>query len=195
MEYSFLFNHESIIFEKIFLLHIKMKKIKLLQFLVLGLMFIFTSCVNEPIDTKINLNPETPVLPILFKVSFSGQTFTTTQAEAVFSNDGHITINAVKNPELESFDMDIIGTTPGLYLTKNNIITYSAGISQPSYISINPTDALSDTGQITITSIDVVNNRISGNFNFTGYYNNETVSSTKEFTNGVFTNIPYTTSN
>lgn len=165
-----------------------MKKMKFSYILVILSVLFLSSCDNEPVDPTVNPNPITPVLPISFKVAFSGQTYSTTQANAVIA-DGHIKINSFKDSE--SFTMDLKGTTIGTYLTNTNIATYSSGASQPLYTSINPADAMANTGKVTITSIDAVNKRISGNFDFTGYNNNGTVISTKEFKNGVFVNVPY----
>ena len=50
------------------------------------------------------------------------------------------------------------------------------------------TNLVDPQGEITITEIDEANSTISGTFNFTGH--NPINSSTKEFTNGSFINIP-----
>lgn len=165
-----------------------MKKINIPHILVLFCILFFASCDNEPVDPTVNSSLITPVLPISFKVTFSGQTYSTTQANAIII-DGQIKINSFKDSQ--SFTMDLKGTTLGTYLTNTNIATYTAGASQPLYTSVNPTDALYNSGKIIITSIDAVNKRISGNFDFTAYNNNGTVISTKEFKNGVFLNVPY----
>lgn len=178
--------------KKIILVQIQMKKVNFLPIIgILTLLFLF-SCDNEPVDSTVNLNPVTPSLPISFKVSFSGQTYSTSLASAVIK-DGEIVINAFRGDELESFSMDIMGNTLGDYPTNENVIVYRASVAAPLFISVNPADEVSDTGKITITSINIVNKRISGSFNFTGYSNDGSVTSTKEFSNGVFTNIPYTT--
>jgi PBP1b-binding outer membrane lipoprotein LpoB len=169
-----------------------MKKIKILSIIGTFMLLFLFSCDNEPVDSTVNLNPVTPSLPISFKVSFSGKTYTTSLASAVFI-DGNIIINAFRGDELESFSMDIMGNTVGDYPTNENEIAYRASVTAPLFVSVNPADEVSDTGKITITSINTVNKRISGTFNFTGYSNDGSVTSTKEFTNGVFTNIPYTT--
>lgn len=169
-----------------------MKKIKPIQILSIFFLLFLFSCDNEPVDSTVSLNPDTPSLPVSFKVSFSGQTYSTTLASAVFSN-GHIILNAFRGNELESFSMDIVGTSTGDYPTNENIIIYKGGITEPMFVSVNPADIVSDTGKITITSINSVNKRISGTFTFKAYNNEGDVTATKEFANGVFTNIPYTT--
>ena len=44
-------------------------------------------------------------------------------------------------------------------------------------------------GTVTITNFDTVGNKVSGTFSFTGY--NPSDSSTRQITNGVFTNLSF----
>ncbi|PWA04736.1 DUF6252 family protein [Flavobacterium psychrotolerans] len=169
-----------------------MKNIKITGILVLfSILFLF-SCENEPVNTTSNLNPTNSVLPISFKVGFSGQTYVATEVNAVIIN-GLMTLYASKGIQKESFTIPIPEMTIGSYPTNKNIILYSGGVSQPIYQSINPADAYANTGQIKITSVNTGNMRISGNFDFTGFNKTGNLTLTKEFTNGVFTNIPYVT--
>jgi hypothetical protein len=93
--------------------------------------------------------------------------------------------------------MIINGTSVGSYPANDNLIAYNPAGSEFAFVGNHPTDATADTGVFTITSVDVVNHTISGTFNFTGYWSDfdDTTVTPKEFTNGVFTNLPYTTQN
>ena len=169
-----------------------MKKIILINIAAILSLFLLASCQNEPVDPAIDLNPIIPVLPASFKADFDGQTYIASQIDATIA-EGQISINAYKGAQLQSFSIAITGTTVGSYLANENIISYSAGTGQPLFVSVNPTNILQNTGQVTITSIDTVNKTISGNFNFTGYNDDVIPTITKEFTNGIFENIPYFT--
>lgn len=171
-----------------------MRKIKFIKIFLTVVTFSFLSSCNgdnEPIDPTIILNPQGSILPIVFKVGVNGQTYTASQVSAIFVG-GNIIMSASRGTEQESFQIDIKGTSTGTYQTNTSVIGYRSGIAQPLFSSVNPSDALSYTGRIIISSINTVNKRISGNFEFTGYNNNGNITLTKEFTNGVFTNIPYT---
>ncbi|HMI06785.1 MAG TPA: DUF6252 family protein [Flavobacterium sp.] len=170
-----------------------------LKFIAIAAVFFaafgMSSCEDEPVDPAIPLNPTTPIIPgtASFKVDFDAQTYIATQVDAVIS-DGQISISAYKGAELESFNISLDGTATGSYLANEHFLSYSPGFGEPElYVAVNPDDDTDNTGQVTITTIDPVTMTMSGTFNFTGY--DEDVDgniTTKEFTNGVFTNIPYT---
>ena len=157
--------------------------------------FGLTSCDNEPVDPAIDLNPQPPFIPEVqsFMVNFNDGTYIADQSEAAIF-DGQIIINSFKGSILEGFTITIDGTGAGSYQANENTITYSPGVgSTEIYESVNPADPTANTGQITITNVDVINRTLSGNFNFTGYYSPPTGPVvTKSFTNGVFTAVPYT---
>ncbi|KAB1157691.1 DUF6252 family protein [Flavobacterium luteum] len=165
-----------------------MKKNKITYYLSLIAMVTLFSCNN---DDNPSVDSNNTFLPVSFKVGFSGQTLTADEAQAVISN-GEISINAIKGTNNESFSFAIAGNSVGTYPTNESVILYSTGVNQQIYSSINPADALTNTGQIKITSINTVNKRISGSFDYTGYYRDGLITYTKEFTNGTFKNIPYT---
>lgn len=181
-----------------------MSKIKYLSaFLLLFTAFAFTSCDdNEPIDSAIVLNPgdggENPgggVETGLFKADFDGQTFSSSST-IVYISGGSIIINAYRSNG-ENFGFILEGTSTGTYPANQNLVTYTPATSEYGYWGNHPTDDTADTGSVIITSINTVNKTISGTFRFTGYwsdFDNETVAP-KQFTNGVFTNLPYTSTN
>lgn len=169
---------------------------KFLRFLKLYLslvtVFSLYSCTYEPVGSSVVIPLVTPIPTGSFKVDFDNNSFITTNNTAVIK-EGKITINAVKGTQLESFSVIITGTVTGTYLTNTNIFSYSSGLDQPVFTSINPSITSSNTGHIAITTIDYVNHTLSGNFVFTGYNSNGTTILMKDFTNGVFEKIPFTT--
>jgi len=182
-----------------------MSKIKYLSaFLLLFTAFTFTSCDdNEPIDSAIVLNPEDGGENPgggenevgLFKVDFDGQTFSSSTTIAYISG-GSIIINAYRSNG-ENFSFILEGTANGTYPANQNLVTYTPAGSEYGYWGNHPTDDNADTGEVVITSINTTNRTISGTFKFTGYwsdFDNETIAP-KQFTNGVFTNLPYTATN
>ncbi len=152
-----------------------------------------SSCENEPIDPAISLLPTVTVVPSTFKVTFDGQDYVSNMTDAVIFQ-GSISINAFRDATtLENFTISIDGDTVGSYLANENLISYSPGVgSTMIYNSINPADAAENTGQITITDINVVAKTISGTFNYKGYATDaDGAVTTKQFSNGLFVNIPY----
>ena len=69
----------------------------------------------------------------------------------------------------------------GAYSEQNNS-------SNGTWIAMS--DGIESQGEVTITEIDEENETMSGTFFFTG--NNPSLMTSKEFTNGIFTNVPYT---
>ena len=172
----------------------KMNKLKFLAFVAL-LITSFTSCENEELGSGVGEggNEENPEAP-LFKADFDGQTFSTTTVQAYISGGSITIVGSKSNGENFAFILD--GTTPATYAANDNLVGYSPAGSEYSYVGINPDDEDSDTGSVIISSINTTNNTLSGTFSFTGYWTNydETVAP-KQFTNGVFTNIPFITTN
>lgn len=171
-----------------------MKNIKIIVSIFLILTsFTFTSCENEPVDGAINLDDfnTPPVEAMVFKADFSGDTWTGTEALAVMSTSS-ISIGATR-ADGSTFSILVGGTTTGTYQANANIIAYTPSGSTFGYWSINLTDTTENTGSITITNIDTVNKKISGTFSYKGYWSDGSTTSILpvQFTNGVFTSIPY----
>ena len=173
-----------------------MKSIKLIAIILLTLTaFTFTSCENEPVDSAINLAdfnpPPVPVDAMTFKTDFSGDTWTATQAQAIVSSSS-ISISATR-ADGSTFSISVAGTAIGTYPADANIIAYTPSGSTYGYWSINSTNPSENTGSITITNIDTVNHKISGTFNYKGYWSDGSTTSIipVQFTNGIFTSIPY----
>ena len=169
-----------------------MNKIKLIAGIFL-ILTVFTSCNNEPIDSAINLNDftTTPNGPIVFKADFSGATWNGTIADATVSANS-ISIGATRE-DGSTFAIAIQGGGVGTYQANANIIAYTPTGSQYGYWSVNTANATENTGSITITNINTTNHTISGGFTYKGYWSDSSTTSIipVQFTNGVFTNIPY----
>ncbi|HLA55717.1 MAG TPA: DUF6252 family protein [Flavobacterium sp.] len=183
-----------------------MKKIKFLSAaILLFTAFNFISCSEiEPIDPAIivpipNPDPDPDPNPGTgnFHVDFDSQTYVATDVEAAIL-DSQLVINGYKgtapNMYTVGLAVSLTGSGLGTYPTNDNLIVYQQpGLPLTQYTSINPDDDAANTGSITITEIDAANHTISGTFHFTGYFEDAGGNvTTKEFTNGVFTDIPYT---
>lgn len=172
-----------------------MKNLKFLSVLViLFSAFTFTSCDNEPIDSAINLDDFDNggnAGPALFKADFSGETWTALSSQAVISGN-FIQIAGIKS-DGSGFGFIIEGSSTGTFPANTNLLAFNPAGSEFSYWSTNFENPAEDTGSITITNIDTVNKKISGTFNFKGYWSNtdETGVLPINFTNGVFTDVPY----
>ena len=168
-----------------------MKKLSFLSaFIVLFAAIGFTSCDSEPVDPLLIGNqPTEPTGPAIFKVDFSGETFTADQVQAVMA-DGMIVIGGVQGNEQVS--IAIPATTTGTYSGDQVLMAYHPTLT-PEYQYWNVDDELNSTGSVTITSINTTNHTISGTFNFVGHWSNsEENHPSIAFTNGSFQNIPYT---
>lgn len=137
-------------------------------------------------------NPN-PTLTPVFKADFNGATWNATTYAAQVSPN-FIQVAGLKSNG-ESF-LFLVNSTGGVgtYPANDNIITYTPAGSEYGYWSSNIDDPEENTGSITITNINTVNKTISGTFNFKGYWSDSDVTTIPpvQFTNGVFTNIPYT---
>ncbi|GAA4054200.1 DUF6252 family protein [Flavobacterium chungnamense] len=185
-----------------------MKKNKIFSiFTFLFIVFSFISCDNEPIDPtllqQINSNNGNnggggnggnPTNGI-FKVDFGGQTWEANDTEAIMYSSA-IQIGGLKTSNGQTFAFALNGNTVGTYDSTSNLIAYDANNNSNGdvYWAVNPTNPSVSAGTVTITNIDTVNKKISGTFSFTGYWSDTSVSNVPpiSFTNGVFTNIPYT---
>ncbi len=182
-----------------------MRNVKLLPFIFILLTSIsFVSCDNEPIDSAIDLGDfggddggNNGGGEAFFKVDFNGSTWFADTAEAVkYTNS--FQIGGLKTATGQTIAFSLNGDTPGTYDSTSNLIIYEPNNNNPTgdfYWALNPTNPNISAGSVTITSIDNVNNKVSGSFAFTGYWSDPTVTNIPPitFTNGVFTNIPFTT--
>lgn len=163
----------------------------------------FSSCDVEPLDPNIVIPDPTdptdptdpdPTDPGSFKVDFDGSTYTALTTQ-VYISEGSILLTALR-ANGDSFGFIIEGTDVGAYPANQNLLAFNPSGSEYGYWSVNPDAASENTGTITITEINTTDHTISGVFNFKGYWSNtdETVAP-KQFTNGVFTNLPYVEEN
>lgn len=176
-----------------------MRRIQFISLLFLVFTSIsFVSCDNEPIDSAIDLDDfggddgnNNNNGPTVFKADFSGNTWEASTAEALISGN-FIQIGGVK-ANGEGFAFLIDGASVGTYQANDNLLSFNPANSEYGYWSVNVDNPNEDTGSITITNIDTENKKISGFFNFKGYWSNTDEPSIIPilFTNGVFTNVPY----
>lgn len=185
-----------------------MKKITFLSiFTALFAAFSFVSCDNEPVDPtllqQVNNNNGNNggggnggnQTNAVFKVDFGGQTWIANSTEAAMLPNS-IQIAGLKTTNGQTFGFALNGTTVGTYDSTSNLIAYDPNNNSNGdvYWAVNPTNPSVSAGTVTITNIDTVNKKISGTFSFTGYWSDLSVSNIPpiSFTNGIFTNIPYT---
>ncbi len=170
-----------------------MKNIKNIRSLLLVFATIFfASCENEPLDPDLNLddfNNNNPTA--VFKADFSGSTWNATDYSAVVSGN-LIQIGGAKSNG-ESFGFLINASNVGTYPANENLLAFTPAGSEFGYWSVNPDNETENTGSITITEINTANKTISGTFSFKGYWSDmdQTSILPVQFTNGVFSNIPY----
>ncbi|MFD0990806.1 DUF6252 family protein [Mariniflexile jejuense] len=162
---------------------------------VLAFTCLITSCNIEPFNDdyqSIENNNKG-----LLKVDFDGKTFTSDATSATVLNDV-INISGFRGVNQEAIILTIFASKIGTYqigVTANQVETNAAAYSTNTKtgngnVWIGATDFITSQGEVKITEIDTKNKTISGTFFFTGQNQN---LGTKEFTNGVFSKISYTT--
>lgn len=171
-----------------------MKKFKLISsFFALIAALSFTGCQTEALDSDLleNVEVEQPAGPAVFKVDFGGQTYVATAATAQFTGGG-LSIAGVGGTTGESILIVLPGNTTGTYNTP--IINYlPSATSTNTYMNLNPASGSLPNGQVVITNINTTAHTISGTFNFTGYFTDESQNLPPViFTAGSFQNVPYT---
>jgi hypothetical protein len=175
-----------------------MKKINFLVAIIL--LFVapnFISCTSdvEPIDPAIIIptDPDPNPSSGVFKVNIDGATYTAATT-MVYMTGGAIQITAM-NAQGNNFGILLDGTTVGSYPANDNLIAYTQAGSEYGWWGYHPSDDTANTGSVVITSIDTANHKISGTFSYTGYWSDDSATNipAKQFTNGVFTDLPYVT--
>lgn len=186
-----------------------MKNFKISFLLVLIGSFFLNSCgPDEPLDAAF-INKDTDTSKGVFKVDFDGKTFVATTVQALV-NENYISISGLKTPSGELVQLSL--TAPynkvGTYTWKS--VTATGGVIGLLYMASNGANpyisspkgsggaadnsGYTDTASISITKIDLVNNLISGTFQFTGVkYKDATGNTieTKILSNGSFTDISF----
>lgn len=180
-----------------------MNRIKVFAALLLiATSFFVTSCNNEPIDpTLLDLinNPidQNPVDPGVFTATVDdGTNFSALQTIGVYDDSSFgpelNIIGLTANGKKISFQIlnPTIGTRAANTTASSLLLFQYSYNSNDTYSSLNNSTNTS-TGTITITDFNVITNKISGTFSFTGYgLTNNAVE--RQVTNGVFTNISFT---
>lgn len=170
--------------------------------LLLFTAFNFTSCTQdlEPVDPAIVIpgptdpDPTNPT-PGTFEADITGVSHFSSTNTVVYISANNITITAIR-PQGDSFGFILAGTTTGTYAGNDfdNLIGYNAVGVEDTFAAWNFDDPEEDTGSVIVTEINQANHTISGTFQFKGYSeDNDGNTISKQITNGVFTNLPYTT--
>ncbi|MFP9113556.1 DUF6252 family protein [Flavobacterium sp. RHBU_3] len=144
---------------------------------------------------------ETPSTNALFKVDYDGATYT---ADSYYASVGMsmIHVTGLRGSSGESIGFIVFGNTEGTYTGSQVYIAeyYSGGEETGNYYgyTVDPEYSPGTTATINITEIDEVNHTISGTFSFTGEGSGTGTGTSvdgemKNFTNGVFTDVPYIT--
>ena len=155
--------------------------------------FIINSCSqNEDIDNAV-LNPNADIdnpTSNFFRTNFNGSTFKATTFNAT-KTAGKFIINGSKGVDGENFSMSVNASAPGFYNSSADVIIYNksnlTSFKYVSYLVFGTTTT--NTVEITITSVDATTKRISGFFDFVGYWSNFNTGATVppiNFTNGSF---------
>jgi hypothetical protein len=172
-----------------------MKRFKITSILFVLLSVLSISCDTEPVDPVLNENGNGNENPgsgsAVFKVDFNGETYVATNTLATVGN-GLISIGGLKGSNGQAVSIVIEGTTTGTYSGGDvALMDYNPGNSEYSYSNLFVEGA--DAGSVTISSIDTANKTISGTFHFLGKWTDDEANIPSiTFTNGTFTNIPYT---
>lgn len=177
------------------------KSIIFKSLIVLFSIISFVSCETEPLDSAIDLdefnqnspnNPNNPTGTALFTADFDGQSFVANTTQAVMDN-GQLVIVGLRAPQGDSFSIAIDAAAVGTFPANQNLISYQPQTNGFAYLGTNFDNPTENTGFITISSINTSNNTVSGTFSFKGYWT-DTVNplAPKNFTNGIFQNIPLT---
>lgn len=173
-----------------------MKKFKLLSVLMVLLAAAgFVSCESEPLDNNLLSNVEpgggNNNAPASFTVQFNGNTYTatTTQAQVQGTN---MSIIGARGTAGEIINLTIPGgIVAGTYT--DAVMMYVPSAAAGGFFSNRDVETGESNGSVRITSINTARKTVSGTFSFTGHYMDpEQNLPTAAFTNGTFTNIPYT---
>lgn len=200
MQSRFIRQTKLIIFEK-FNFNLTMKKLNLLYSIyILFALFTLHSCSDvEPLGAGVigdggTTGPVDPVTNGNFKVDFDGQTFVGFANQAMAHTTG-FTISSV-NSLGNAVQITTIGYSVGTYQFGPSALgQYSVLGSTTAFFHINPADPFAPNGELILAEVDTIAKTVSGTFHFTGYesdFVSDEALSTKEFTNGIFTAIPYT---
>ena len=153
---------------------------------ILAFIFIsFSSCVENEISFSNSNNSQSKSS---FQVTIDGVLFSTESVD--YTSDGvDIAINAIKQgtDEIITLKINNFGLGNFSFDGASNVASYIKNDSFSANIW-STFNATSSKGNIQFTTIDNVNNTVSGTFNFSG--ENLVAGSTKEFVSGSFTNIP-----
>lgn len=164
-------------------------------FLLFFVSFGFLSCTEiEPVDEPLlDLVDQEPTQNGTMTAMIDGQLFTANEVSGMFISESVmgtpiITVAGIRLPNFDTLRFDVYAGETGVYPLEfiSSIITYF-DFQDEMYSSSALENEI--TGNITITSISMSNQTISGTFQ--GILYNFEEDQTKNVTNGVFTNVPF----
>lgn len=166
-----------------------MKRINLLSlFTVLLIAIGLSACSTEPIDSTFNEDNTGggSTSPANFQVNIGADLYQTSTASGVVA-DNVLTITAT-NSNGAKFTI-VVPAARGAYSTA--MITYQPNSAEAGvYTNVSTTGI---NGTVNIASYNATTHRVSGTFNFTGYWSNASDNRpSANFTSGVFTNLTFT---
>jgi hypothetical protein len=178
-----------------------MKKISVLFLSILASVLVLNSCSKDEKNDDIADVVQDGTL----KVDFDGKTFVSTNVQAIVS-DKYISITGLRAPNGDFIQITVPTNKVGTY-TWNSFtnfddalgLVYTPAGGTNSFIcapkeEVDASLNYTDTGSLTISSIDNTTKKISGTFQFTGvdFMANNGKGGTKIFTKGVFANLSFT---
>lgn len=162
-------------------------------------------CDDEPLEGEFVVDlPDinNPIDPTAgdFRVDFDGQTFVADTKQATIINEA-INISGLRGSQGEILTITLQGDTEGTYQlgldSGSNVLPDGAAYVEPnntgSSVWVTTPGSSETQGQVLISSINTINKTISGTFSFTGTNASLSPVETKEFINGVFTDVQYAT--
>ncbi len=163
---------------------------KLTTLLSLFVLLTAFTCENESLEGDFS----TETSEGSFSVDFDGQTYFADIVGAIIIENS-MNITASRGSQQELITITLMETTAGTYdigvtdqatMLVNGAAYNSASGSSDTWVAV--TDFMTPQGTITISEINESDMTMSGTFSFTAH---SVTGEPKEFTNGVFTNIPY----
>lgn len=152
----------------------------------------FSNGVFNNIAFEIDILPPPPVGNQVFSCNFDGQTFLGNNIQAYYFQN-NLYISAKRTPQNDEFLMIVYGAQQGGSYNPNNddqvYLMYQPANTEYVYWAFHPSDPNAVTGNITISSLDLNNLKVSGTFNFNGSWSDMDNPSSKVFSNGIFESI------
>lgn len=151
----------------------------------------FTNGIFNNITFESNIIPPPPSDQV-FTCNFDGQTFNGNDIEAYYNNNS-LYIFAKKTATNDRFIIYISNVATAVNYNPNTLdnvlLIYQPANTEYAYSGFNFNNETQVTGNILVSELDLVNNKVSGTFNFTGHWTDWNNPTSKIFSNGIFEDI------